>query len=127
MFSYLFYNPNVWVLSSSYSISIDIDKRVLTVYSNGRIYKTYPVAIGKPTTPSPKGTFKIKNKALNPGGPFGSRWMGITARGGSYGIHGTNDPSSIGHAASSGCIRMYNHDVIELYNIIPIGAVVKII
>lgn len=84
------------------------------------------VLVGKPSTPTPKGSFKIKNKALNPGGPFGARWMGLTATGGSYGIHGTNNPNSIGHAASAGCVRMYNHDVIELYNTVPIGTIVNI-
>lgn len=44
-----------------------------------------------------------------------------------YGIHGTNKPSSIGKAVSNGCIRMYNKDVIELFNIVPIGTVVKIV
>ncbi|TCQ02600.1 L,D-transpeptidase-like protein [Serpentinicella alkaliphila] len=52
--------------------------------------------------------------------------MGLTATGGSYGIHGTNNPNSIGHAASAGCVRMYNHDVIELYNTVPIGTIVNI-
>ena len=126
MFPYMYYNPNPWALTQKYNILIELDKRILTLYTNGTVYKTYTVAIGKPSTPSPRGIFKIKNKAYNPGGPFGSRWMGLTAPGGSYGIHGTNNPSSIGNAASAGCIRMYNHDVIELYNLVSIGTVVEI-
>ena len=39
-----------------------------------------------------------------------------------YRIHGTNEPETIGHAASSGCIRMRNIDVIDLYNRVPVGA-----
>ena len=126
MYTYLYYSPDYWILNNIYSISVDINKRLLTLYLNGKIHKTYPVAVGKPSTPTPKGSFKIKNKALNPGGPFGARWMGLTATGGSYGIHGTNNPNSIGHAASAGCVRMYNHDVIELYNTVPIGTIVTI-
>lgn len=111
---------------NQYSISINLNSRSLSLLVNGSIKSKYPIAIGKATTPSPKGTFRIKNKAMNPGGPFGARWLGLTAPNGSYGIHGTNNPSSIGHAASNGCIRMHNKDVIELYNIVPIGTTVSI-
>lgn len=109
---------------SSYSITVNISTRTLTLYRNGQWVKSYPVAVGKPSTPTPKGTFTIINKAVNPGGPFGSRWMGLSKP--HYGIHGTNNPSSIGKAVSNGCIRMYNKDVNELYNLVPIGTVVKI-
>jgi lipoprotein-anchoring transpeptidase ErfK/SrfK len=80
--------------------------------------------IGKPSTPTPKGNFKIINKAINPGGPFGARWLGLNKKG--YGIHGTNNPSSIGKAVSNGCIRTYNQNIIELSNIVPIGTEVLI-
>jgi lipoprotein-anchoring transpeptidase ErfK/SrfK len=66
--------------------------------------------VGKPATPTPKGTFTIINKAYKPGGVFG-----------------TNNPSSIGKAVSNGCVRMYNKDVIELYNLVPVGATVRIV
>ena len=61
---------------------------------------------------------------MNPGGPYGTRWMGLSARG--YGIHGTNNPSSIGTKASNGCIQMFNDDVNELYSQVPIGTTVII-
>ena len=108
-------------------IVVNIRNYSLTLYRNGAIYKTYPIAVGKAATPTPRGTFHIKNKALNPGGPFGARWMGLSATSGCYGIHGTNNPSSIGKSISNGCIRMHNKDVIELFNLVPIGTVVKII
>ena len=108
----------------SYSITVNTSTRTLTLYRNGQWVKSYPVAVGKPSTPTPKGTFTIVNKAVNPGGPFGSRWMGLSKP--HYGIHGTNNPSSIGKAVSNGCIRMYNKDVNELYNLVSIGTVVKI-
>ena len=44
-----------------------------------------------------------------------------------YRIHGTNEPETIGHAVSSGCIRMLNQDVIDLYNRVPVGAPVVVI
>ena len=108
-------------------IVVNVRYHTLTLYRNGISFKTYPIAVGKPTTPTPRGTFHIKNKAINPGGPFGARWMGLSATGGSYGIHGTNNPSSIGKDISNGCIRMYNEDVIELFNLVPIGTIVKIL
>ena len=81
--------------------------------------------VGKPSTPTPTGTFTIINRAVEPGGPFGARWLGLSKRG--YGIHGTNNPSSIGNAVSNGCVRMHNKDVIELANLVPIGTTVKIV
>jgi lipoprotein-anchoring transpeptidase ErfK/SrfK len=111
----------------SYSIMINLNNHQLTLFKDSNVYKTYPVAVGKPSTPTPRGTFKIKNKSVNPGGPFGARWMGLTVPKGSYGIHGTNDPSSIGKSISHGCVRMYNKDVIELFNLVPIGTTVRII
>ena len=108
-------------------IVVNIRNHSLILYKNGVIFKNYPIAVGKAATPTPKGTFQIKNKALKPGGPFGARWMGLSATGGSYGIHGTNNSSSFGKNVSNGCIRMYNKDVTELFNLIPVGTVVKII
>ncbi|EDK34217.1 L,D-transpeptidase [Clostridium kluyveri] len=113
-------SPNV-----TYSITINRAARRLTLYKNGKVYKTYPVAVGKSGTPTPAGTFRIINKQINPGGPYGARWMGLSAKG--IGIHGTNNPHSIGSYVSNGCIRMYNKDVIELFNIVPVGTVVRII
>ncbi|MHB8131212.1 MAG: L,D-transpeptidase [Mobilitalea sp.] len=113
--------------TATYYIATNINNHTLTLYKNGQVYKIYPVAVGKSTTPTPKGTFKIKNKAVNPSGPFGIRWLGLTAPNGSYGIHGTNNPSSIGKNVSNGCIRMFNKDVLELFNLVPIGSVVNII
>lgn len=110
----------------SYRIEINTEKHTLILFRNNTIYKTYPVAVGKPSTPTPKGTFKIINKAINPGGPFGARWLGLNAPNGDYGIHGTNNPNSIGKDVSNGCIRMYNNDVIELNKLVSIGTSVTI-
>jgi lipoprotein-anchoring transpeptidase ErfK/SrfK len=44
-----------------------------------------------------------------------------------YRLHGTNEPASIGHALSSGCIRLLNQDVIDLYNRVPVGAKVIVL
>lgn len=103
---------------------INISAKTLSVYQNGVLIKEYPVATGKDTTPTPTGTFTVINKQLNPGGPYGTRWLGLSIKG--YGIHGTNAPESIGTAASNGCIRMFNSDIEELFDITNTGTVVRI-
>lgn len=102
-------------------IVIDLNRRTLTVYSQGAIYKEYPVAIGKDETPSPVGEWRIVHKSTNWGGGFGTRWLGLNVPWGIYGIHGTNKPWSIGRQASHGCFRMFNRDVEEIYPWIPYG------
>lgn len=110
------------------SIVISLSQHTLSLYWNGEIYRKYKVAVGKSSTPTPKGKFKIVNKSINPGGPFGVRWLGFhPSLWPSYGIHGTNVPSSIGKSASHGCIRMYNQDVTELYNLVKIGTPVTVV
>ncbi len=109
-----------------YRITVDTKKHTLTLYKDNTIHKVFPIAVGKPSSPTPKGTFKIINRSINPGGPFGVRWLGLNAPNGDYGIHGTNNPSSIGKDVSNGCIRMYNNQVLELSNLVPIGTVVTI-
>lgn len=115
-----------WAPRGKVSIVVDIDRHILTVYDDGRPFMTYPVAVGKEETPSPVGEWKIIEKTYEPGGPFGSRWMGLNCPWAPYGIHGTDQPWSIGRNASRGCIRMYNDDVAELFEWVPIGTPVKI-
>lgn len=114
----------------------------LAYYEKGKLVKVYPVATGKKRSYTPEGKFKIVNKIKNrpyyklriPGGdprnPLGARWLGLNAggrpKGDTYAIHGTNDPKSIGKYASAGCIRMYNKDVIELYNRVKLNTPVII-
>jgi len=108
------------------ALRIDVNKKwhQLDLYDASRRLKTYSIAVGKMLTPTPPGNFKIINKKENPGGPFGAMWMGLSKP--HYGIHGTNNPSSIGKDVSHGCIRMTNRDVLELAARVPIGTNVYI-
>ncbi|MGR6835346.1 L,D-transpeptidase family protein [Syntrophomonas erecta] len=108
-------------------ITVDVDWRRLYYSAPGKPLQNYPVAVGKPQTPTPLGNWRIIQKTVNPGGPFGVRWMRLSVPWGGYGIHGTNNPKSIGRAASHGCIRMYNADVIKLYDMTPLWTPVVII
>lgn len=106
-------------------ILIDVDEKTLYLLDGNKLIKKYTVATGKLSTPTPLGRWKIINKARW-GGGFGSRWMQIDVPWGTYGIHGTNQPSSIGYNASHGCIRMLNKDVEDLYMYVKYGTPVAI-
>ncbi len=101
-------------------LMVDVNRLTLTLYAGDKVVKQYPIAIGKWHTPTPVGEFAIIEKDYAPGGAFGSRWIGLNVPWGGYGIHGTNRPWSVGSAASAGCIRMFNEDVEELFELVPI-------
>lgn len=122
-----------------YKIEVNKTTNKLYLYQNGKVIRSYPVATGRSKNLTPEGTFPIVVKIVNPGwknipggradNPLGVRWNGISVngdRGRTYGIHGTNNPNSIGKHVSNGCIRMNNKDVIALYNTIYEGTPVWI-
>lgn len=128
-----------YAASPDYKIEINKSTNKLYLYKNGTVVKVYPVATGRSKSLTPEGTFPIVVKISKPGwrgvpgghpdNPLGERWNGLSVHGDNgrtYGIHGTNNPGSIGSHASSGCVRMYNRDVIELYNTIYEGTPVWI-
>ncbi|MGE5542772.1 MAG: L,D-transpeptidase family protein [Bacillota bacterium] len=108
-------------------ITINVSSMTLALQVNGRHHATYPCAVGKPTTPSPIGSWQIALKTINPSWEvLGTRWMGLNVPWGNYGIHGTNAPWSIGRQISNGCIRMYNENAEEVYDLVAIGTPVDI-
>ncbi len=117
-------------------IEINIPYKTLCLVKNEEIIKKYPIAVGKPISQTPIGSYKVIQKIVDPyyakkripGGseknPLGSRWISFKP---SYGIHGNNNPNSIGTYASGGCIRMYERDVQELYDIVNLDTNVDIV
>jgi lipoprotein-anchoring transpeptidase ErfK/SrfK len=122
------------------------DKFLFLVEPNGRALR-YGIGVGRPGF-TWSGVKRISRKAEwpdwtppaemvarrpdlprymagGPGNPLGARalYLGSSL----YRIHGTNEPSTIGHNVSSGCIRMMNEDVIDLYNRVPVGAKVIVL
>jgi hypothetical protein len=119
----------------------------LTLYKNLKPARTYGIAVGKVGLETPAGLYHIQNKAVNPawtmpnsdwvapgdrgkvvpGGtpenPLKARWLGVYD---GVGVHGTDADSSIGTAASHGCIRMRIPDVVDLYDQVPVGAPIYI-
>lgn len=120
------------------TIVVSLEDRKLALIEDGKVEKVYTVAVGKPSTPSPVGTFTIERRIKNPAyqhegktvepgpsNPVGTRWMGLSVKG--YGIHGTNMPKSIGKAASHGCIRMGKGDIEDLFDRVKAGDTVELI
>lgn len=118
-------------------VVVSLADRKLAVLEADRILKIFPTAVGASASPSPVGIYKIinsipdptwyyKGKVVGPGkgNPLGTRWLGLSVQG--YGIHGTNNPGSIGKNASHGCVRMRNHDVEELFGMVGVGDQVEL-
>jgi lipoprotein-anchoring transpeptidase ErfK/SrfK len=108
-----------------YRIEVELKHHLLRLFNDSIPVKEYPVAVGKPSTPTPEGNWTIIKKALW-GEQFGGHFMQLSVPWGIYGIHGTDKPWSIGQSVSHGCIRMYSHDAAELYGRVTVGTPVKI-
>ena len=118
-------------------IVVDVSAHQLTLYRAGRVVLRTPAAIGKPSTPTPLGTFFVTQRfVVNPAtGAYGPRALGISAfsnvlrswrDGGPIGIHGTNETFSIGQPVSHGCIRLPNDVIIRLFAVTPLGTPVVV-
>lgn len=107
-------------------VLISLYTHELTVMIDGKPYRTFPVAVGKGKTRSPIGEWKIIHKGIW-GNGFGTRWMGLSVPWGTFGIHGTNKPWTIGTAASHGCFRMFNKHVEEVYSLVSLGTPVDVV
>lgn len=128
--------------ASEYEIHINIPEFKLRLYRHGVLFREYPIAVGSIVSPSNLGWTEIINRVEHPTyyppdwyaeglrpippgpeNPVGTRWLGLGFKG--YGIHGTNDPASIGRAVSAGCVRMLNRDVEELAEFVGPGTPVR--
>jgi lipoprotein-anchoring transpeptidase ErfK/SrfK len=134
--------PEVTTASLGQTIVVDVSDNTLQLYEGLKVVKEYRVATGTASFPTPVGTFEIVDKRENPtwynpdpegwgadlplsigpgpGNPLGTRAMYLNAPG--IRIHGTWSSSSIGTAASHGCIRMHISDSEELYPLVEMGA-----
>ena len=119
--------------SDGLRLRVSLSQRRLFVEDGGQVVREFGVAIGSPAHPTPKGNFKIRRLVWNPGWvPPKAKWakgkqpeqpgsarnpmqaVKIYFQEPDYYIHGTNDPNSIGTAASHGCLRMTPEDAAEL-------------
>ncbi len=114
-------------------IVVDLSERSLRLYRSGTLALQTPVAVGASATPTPRGRYFVNERYELPDarGPFGPAALGISAHSnvlehvwvqdGPIGIHGTNEPWSIGRAASHGCIRVANSVMRRLFRLAPAG------
>ena len=107
-------------------IWVELDSKRLTVYEHGEATAVFSIASGTGDTPSPIGAFRITSRFATDLSGFGTRFLGLNVPWGSYGLHGTNKPNSIGKNASHGCIRMWVGDAEQLYAMTPTGTRVVI-
>jgi lipoprotein-anchoring transpeptidase ErfK/SrfK len=118
-------------------VIVSIPDRKLAIVEESGVLRVFDVSVGAIVSPSPTGEFRVVNRiprptyyrphvVIPPGAdnPLGTRWIGLDRKG--FGIHGTNVPSSIGHAASHGCIRLRNQDIEQLFEMLRPGDSVEI-
>ena len=118
-------------------VVVSIPDRKLAVVEDGQVLRVFAVAVGADVSPSPTGEFQIAHRLTHPtyyhpgtvippgpDNPLGPRWVGLSQKG--FGIHGTNQPGSVGKAASHGCIRMRNRDIEQFFEMVSVGDTVVI-
>jgi lipoprotein-anchoring transpeptidase ErfK/SrfK len=139
--------PSTAAITSTRQILLQLGKRQISLLENGKVVGSWPVAIGDPSTPTPTGTFKVRNKVINPQyqstksgknnptigpqGPLGDRWIGFhTTERDQFGIHGT--PTAWEWtvkeraAVSLGCVRMLTPHVRQLFDQVDVGTPVVV-
>jgi lipoprotein-anchoring transpeptidase ErfK/SrfK len=131
---------DVAVAGVNYRVDVHLRSHRLELFERGKRVATFPVGVGTRNTPTPGGTFYLKEllKPTNKGGFYGPYAYGLSgfsnvlnrfgAKGeGVIGLHGTNDESTIGRDVSAGCIRMRNKDITRLARTLPLGTPVRIL
>jgi lipoprotein-anchoring transpeptidase ErfK/SrfK len=121
-----------------YRIEIDVAGHQLEVLRRGDVVLSTVVGIGTGATPTPIGSFYVTEllRPPDPGGPYGPYAFGLSGfsetltsfNGGEgvIGLHGTDDPSSLGHDVSHGCVRVANATIEEMASLLPLGTPVVI-
>jgi lipoprotein-anchoring transpeptidase ErfK/SrfK len=129
----------VRLLTEPYRVKIDLRAHRLTVWRSGVPILRAPVGVGRAVTPTPAGTYYVVSRIrpYDPGSVYGAFAFGLSAHSnvftqfgfggdGRIGLHGTNDPSGVGHDVSHGCIRMTNRAILRLSRLLPLGTPVTI-
>jgi lipoprotein-anchoring transpeptidase ErfK/SrfK len=139
--------PATAAATSNRQILLELGRRTISLIEDGKVLGSWPVAIGDSTTPTPTGTFSVRNKVVNPQyqstksgkvnptigpqGPLGDRWIGFHATTkDQFGIHGT--PSAWAWTVTSraavthGCVRMLTPHVRQLFDQVQVGTPVVV-
>jgi lipoprotein-anchoring transpeptidase ErfK/SrfK len=119
-------------------LRIELGRRRLIAYEDGRERMRLTVAVGSSSTPTPTGSYYVLEslRLVDPHGPYGPGALGLSSfspvltgwtRGGPIAIHGTNEARSVGAAVSNGCVRVRNEQMRRLLRDVPAGAPVEIV
>ena len=131
-------STDVRLVPSRYRIDVDLSEHRLTVYEGDEVFLEDTVAIGKPESPTPIGKFYIRIlvKPPDPTTVYGPYAFGLSSHSDAFaefnggeaqvGIHGNNDASVLGTAASAGCVRMGNDAITRLASTLPLGTPVNV-
>jgi L,D-transpeptidase ErfK/SrfK len=122
---------------------LKLSERRVYIYEKEQIKTSFPVAIGRSGWETPTGKYTVIQMQHNPvwqhpftgelvppgsDNPLGARWIGFWTDGTNYiGFHGTPNEETVGQPASHGCVRMYNRDVIQLFEMVRIGTTVEVV
>lgn len=127
----------VRVVQTTYRLQVDRKHLRLTLWDGCVAAMKFPIGLGKESTPTPNGRYYVIALLKPPlaQSVYGAYAYGLSAfsdvltnwaGGGIIGLHGTNDPASIGDRQSHGCIRMYNRDIKKLVPLLPLGTPIDI-
>lgn len=132
----------VWPEVSETRLVLKLGERRVYVYQGSQVETSFPVAVGKPGWETPVGTYEVIAMLQDPGwispftgeeippgpdNPLGERWIGFWTDGQNFiGFHGTPTRNSVGQAASHGCVRMFNEDILQLYELVEMGTTVVV-
>lgn len=131
------------VNESPVSLVVDLSDRRVYVYEAERVKTSFRIAVGRAGWETPTGRYEVMSMVENPtwqhpftgeivppgsGNPLGARWIGFWTDGkNSIGFHGTPNEETVGRAASHGCIRMYNDDVMTLFEMVQVSTPVIVV
>jgi lipoprotein-anchoring transpeptidase ErfK/SrfK len=128
----------VRIYTNRYRLIIRLRTHRLQLWRGRHVVATYPVAVGTPSTPTPRGIFYVVEllQPHSPDGSYGPFSFGLSAHSsvlkyfaggdGRVGLHGTNEPSLIGSSVSHGCVRLRNEPIRRLARVLPLGTPVYI-
>lgn len=115
---------------------VSLDAYTATLYRRGAVIARFPVGVGVPSSPTPRGEFYVRNRLTRYRNDFyGPLAFGTSVRspsvtdwpdGGFVGIHGTNQPELLPGEVSHGCIRLRNDDILRLGRLMPVGTPITI-
>lgn len=126
------------LLRETWSIDVDLSQRSMTLLHRGRVYRRMRVGVGAADTPTPPGRYAVTDRlrTRSRSSPYGCCVLALSGRqpdvpqdwagGDRLAIHGTDQPASIGRAASLGCVRAGSDDMRLLMARVPLGTPVRI-